>query len=74
MKHTPMRRFGNPAELAGATLLLTSEAGSFMTGAEIFVDGGFEFHDHLARKCRLPVVSISRHKYTSQKDDEDQVS
>ena len=41
MGHTPMRRFGEAGELAGATLLLASSAGSFMTGTEIVVDGGF---------------------------------
>ncbi len=41
LNHTPMGRFGQPQELAGATLLLASEAGSFITGAEILVDGGF---------------------------------
>ncbi len=39
--HTPMKRFGNASELAGATLLLASDAGSFMTGTEIVVDGGY---------------------------------
>jgi NAD(P)-dependent dehydrogenase (short-subunit alcohol dehydrogenase family) len=38
---TPMKRFGEPHELIGATLLLASAAGSFITGAEIVVDGGF---------------------------------
>ena len=41
MGHTPMNRFGNPDELAGATLLLASRAGSFITGTEIIVDGGY---------------------------------
>jgi NAD(P)-dependent dehydrogenase (short-subunit alcohol dehydrogenase family) len=41
MGKTPMQRFGEPSELIGATLLLASEAGSFITGAEIVVDGGF---------------------------------
>jgi NAD(P)-dependent dehydrogenase (short-subunit alcohol dehydrogenase family) len=41
MGHTPMNRFGEAHELAGATLLLASDAGSFMTGAEILVDGGY---------------------------------
>lgn len=42
MGHTPMKRFGEAGELIGATLLLASEkAGSFMTGTEIVVDGGF---------------------------------
>jgi len=41
MRHTPMKRFGEPQELLGATLLLASGAGSFITGTEIVVDGGF---------------------------------
>ena len=41
MGHTPMKRFGEAQELAGATLLLASGAGSFMTGTEIIVDGGY---------------------------------
>ena len=42
MSHTPMGRFGSPEELAGALLLLASpRAGSFLTGANLVVDGGF---------------------------------
>jgi len=41
MGHTPMKRFGEAHELVGATLLLASAAGSFMTGTEILVDGGY---------------------------------
>lgn len=41
MGHTPMKRFGEASELAGATLLLAAGAGSFMTGTEIIVDGGY---------------------------------
>ncbi|MHA7900588.1 MAG: SDR family NAD(P)-dependent oxidoreductase [Henriciella sp.] len=39
-KRIPMRRFGEHEELSGPMLLLASEAGSFMTGATIVVDGG----------------------------------
>jgi len=39
--HTPMKRFGEPSELVGAVLWLASDAASFVTGAEICVDGGF---------------------------------
>jgi NAD(P)-dependent dehydrogenase (short-subunit alcohol dehydrogenase family) len=39
---TPMGRFGKPEELAGAALLLASDAGSFVTGTELVVDGGFD--------------------------------
>ncbi len=41
MRHTPMKRFGDARELIGATLLLASDAGSFITGSEIVVDGGY---------------------------------
>lgn len=41
LSHTPARRFGEARELIGATLLLASDAGSFMNGAEIVVDGGY---------------------------------
>lgn len=36
----PMRRFGQPADLDGATLLLASRAGGYITGAVLPVDGG----------------------------------
>ncbi len=39
--HTAMQRYGNPVELVGAVLWLFSDASSFVTGAEIAVDGGF---------------------------------
>ncbi len=39
--HTPMKRYGHPSELVGAVLWLLSDAASFVTGAEIAVDGGF---------------------------------
>ena len=39
-KRIPMRRFGEHEELSGPLLLLASEAGSFMTGATVVVDGG----------------------------------
>lgn len=42
MAQTPMARFGEPQELVGAALLLLSrKAGSFITGAAYYVDGGF---------------------------------
>jgi NAD(P)-dependent dehydrogenase (short-subunit alcohol dehydrogenase family) len=42
MAKTPMKRFGEPHELVGATLLLASDAGGFITGTELVVDGGFD--------------------------------
>jgi NAD(P)-dependent dehydrogenase (short-subunit alcohol dehydrogenase family) len=41
LNHTPMRRFGEPAELVGAVQWLLSDASKFVTGSEIIVDGGF---------------------------------
>ncbi|HAZ66119.1 MAG TPA: gluconate 5-dehydrogenase [Opitutae bacterium] len=38
---TPMGRFGEAHELVGAALFLASQAGSFTTGSEVVVDGGF---------------------------------
>lgn len=37
---TPLGRIGDPAEIAGAALFLASDDSSFMTGSEMFVDGG----------------------------------
>jgi len=37
---TPMDRFGNAEELIGASILLASDAASFITGQFIVVDGG----------------------------------
>lgn len=39
--HTPMNRYGDPSELVGAVIWLASDAASFVTGAEITIDGGF---------------------------------
>lgn len=42
MRHTPADRFGDPQELAGAIVMMaSSNAGSFLNGANIVVDGGF---------------------------------
>ena len=38
---TPMRRFGDVSEVAGAAVLLASDAASFITGQCLVVDGGF---------------------------------
>lgn len=40
MARIPQKRFGAPSDLDGALLLLASDAGSFMTGSVIAVDGG----------------------------------
>jgi NAD(P)-dependent dehydrogenase (short-subunit alcohol dehydrogenase family) len=40
IERIPQRRIGKPEHLDGALLLLASEAGSFMTGSVLTVDGG----------------------------------
>ena len=37
---TPLRRIGEPDEIAGAAIFLASQAGTFVTGQSIVVDGG----------------------------------
>lgn len=38
---TPMARYGNPTEVAGAAVFLASDAGSFVNGEILAIDGGF---------------------------------
>lgn len=38
--NTPMRRMGEPEEVARAVLFLSSDEASFITGVDLFVDGG----------------------------------
>lgn len=40
MSRIPQRRFADPSELDGPLLLLASDAGSFITGSVLAVDGG----------------------------------
>ena len=41
LDHTAQRRWGRPADLAGAYLFLASDAAAFVTGAVLAVDGGY---------------------------------
>lgn len=40
IEHVPMKRMGLPEEVAGAVLYLASQEASFITGVDLFVDGG----------------------------------
>ncbi|MDB3856327.1 SDR family oxidoreductase [Halieaceae bacterium] len=41
MNRTPLRRWGMPADIAGATLFLCSDQASWITGQTITIDGGY---------------------------------
>jgi NAD(P)-dependent dehydrogenase (short-subunit alcohol dehydrogenase family) len=40
-QHTPLERFGDADEIAGAAIYLLSDAASYTTGETIVIDGGF---------------------------------
>ena len=40
INRTPAQRWGNPEDLAGATIFLASKASDFVNGQIIYVDGG----------------------------------
>jgi NAD(P)-dependent dehydrogenase (short-subunit alcohol dehydrogenase family) len=39
-QHTPLRRLGEPDDIAGAAVFLASRAGGWMTGQTVVIDGG----------------------------------
>lgn len=50
-ENTPLRRAGDPGEIANACYWLSSDESSFITGTSILVDGGF-FHNFNAYKMK----------------------
>jgi NAD(P)-dependent dehydrogenase (short-subunit alcohol dehydrogenase family) len=41
LRQVPMGRAGRPEEVANAALFLASDEASYITGAELYVDGGY---------------------------------
>ena len=41
LDRTPLRRVGEPGDVAGVALLLASDAAGYITGETIVVDGGY---------------------------------
>jgi len=41
IQHIPMGRVAKPEEFRGAAVFMCSDAGSYLTGSELIVDGGY---------------------------------
>jgi len=39
-RRVPLKRWGNPDEIIGAAIMLASDAGSYITGQTLRLDGG----------------------------------
>ncbi|PJD96995.1 MAG: hypothetical protein CK425_04335 [Parachlamydia sp.] len=44
LSRIPLKRFGNPTEIASVALFLASDGASYITGSELLVDGGLSAH------------------------------
>lgn len=44
VQRVPLRRLGQPDEIAQVALFLASDASSYMTGSDVLVDGGMSLH------------------------------
>jgi 2-deoxy-D-gluconate 3-dehydrogenase len=46
-RKTPAARWGEPGDLVGAVVFLSSEASDFITGVALPIDGGYSVADRL---------------------------
>jgi len=60
--NTPLGRFGKPEELVGVIIMLMAEAGSFLHGTAINIDGGF------ANYAGVGPLNAKRHLFAKQAD------
>jgi NAD(P)-dependent dehydrogenase (short-subunit alcohol dehydrogenase family) len=59
-KRMPLGRIGEPEDIAGAVIYLTSRAGSHVTGQTILVDGGASSLSSTGRGCGLDEVESGK--------------
>jgi NAD(P)-dependent dehydrogenase (short-subunit alcohol dehydrogenase family) len=60
IERIPQRRIGQPEHLDGALLLLASQAGTFMTGSVLTVDGGHTVNSLYVRRVKRVIPSEAR--------------
>ncbi len=53
-ERTPMRRMGQPEDIARAVVFLASDDASFITGEGLVVDGGWTIHGHAGQPGAKP--------------------
>jgi NAD(P)-dependent dehydrogenase (short-subunit alcohol dehydrogenase family) len=54
---TPLGRFGTSDEIAKAAVFLASDDASYITGIELFVDGGFRARSEITRAAKRQLWS-----------------
>jgi NAD(P)-dependent dehydrogenase (short-subunit alcohol dehydrogenase family) len=69
-RSTPMRRIGEPHEIAGAAVFLASPASTFMTGQTVVVDGGSTIGVGVVMNPRSTVIaSVAKQSISESRGD-----